>query len=432
MTDVIASTAVDALKALATDLWQRTSAYLDMEKDSRTQLQQLKLNTALLRMLGPHIPVDVTEIVEQIGKEASDLQQRVQFKITSQQQSCGTTKLKKVLTTWWSASSEREDLKDITERLKVAVDRIAQVAPATNGGNDAASRLFSLLSDTAQTAWGGTAQVQLTWTVFVASCPTAADVAVRSVLNVRDCVHLTDFVELTKAAGFPFNLAVVGQEALRRRDLRLSLSRNDNVASVFSQIGLQERLMLVEQLQIINREWVELNDVVQQLTLYKEYLRTQLHPLNWADFWALSLRQVIGSNMTEGQSKQLQEMEVKVDLEKRMDPAQVNRYRHSWLHLFTRYMMFWRLAYVSFDVFVGIDFPGKSRVKRTIEVLEPLDEANMRIVMVKHEDSYGMVWSKGCPETYRFLRVWLVAMGSDKIPKPLRVGGARDEGVFQL
>lgn len=113
-------------------------------------------------------------------------------------------------------------------------------------------------------------------------------------------------------------------------------------------------------------------------------------------------------------------------------PAEVNDCRHRWLHLFTRYMMFWRLAHVSFDVFFAIDFPGKSRVTRTIEVLEPLDEANLRIVLQDQSDADNTEWSKGWPEVYRFLRVWLVAMGADEIPNRIRVGGQRSDDFYKL
>lgn len=278
MTDAVAGAAVDALKALAADLWRRTSAYLDMEKDSRAQLQELKLNTALLRALKPRIAADVADVLQQLGKEATDLQQRIQVKIVTVQQSTGATKVKKVMTTWWSASSEREDLKDIISRLKDAVERLIQtlnVAP-----NGIAVALYEGLSNESRQAWGPSGQAELTWHDFVTTCSSAKDdVSIKSLLNVQDKVYLTDFIELIHIAGFPFSSTIIAQEVQRLRESRLNFAVSDPRAVVFTQLGLQERLMLLDYLQLINTQWVALSNDVQKLTVYAQNLEKAVYTI---------------------------------------------------------------------------------------------------------------------------------------------------------
>ncbi|KAI8138774.1 hypothetical protein BJV82DRAFT_629743 [Fennellomyces sp. T-0311] len=98
--------------------------------------------------------------------------------------------------------------------------------------------------------------------------------------------------------------------------------------------------------------------------------------------------------------------------EKQKEAKRLDEARRAISFFYQRYMVMWRIGHLSREAFVGVDFPGKGRMRDFIRYVQPLDHANYHIVMGKDTST----WDQKKPLVYQFLEQFLVD-NSDKPAK---------------
>ena len=456
-------TAVTVATKVATAAWnelsRRTRAYLELDGVSKIATERLDLASVKLRMasipaagiakLGPLIT-----LAERAAVDARQLGDRIALQVESIKNArFAWGSLSTRIGRWWNAAGERDELLGYVDRAEklvddflalvgvaaklVAASAVAEaVLPSGNGGEVTAARAM----------WGN--DPSMPWPNFVAKfiaggvadglnaaaawerC--AGDIKLL-LIGAGGEVHVSDFAALVSSAGFPLKPAALitaaNTERMHRNGVLVSAS-----APSLAEISLSDRLALAEKLMELNREWGGIQADIKWLTM--QLKAVQQTDRAWAQSWALQLLHDDGFVPEESWalSQEYAAATASRTAARAGAPSAaqlIDRSRHAWTHLFTRYMVFWRLAGVSLDVFMHVDFPGKHRVLNYLAVLEPIEEANLRLVINKGELQHGEVvgaeWVQGRPEVFRFLRCWLRAMGcrEELIPPPLAVGGGQ-------
>ncbi|KAI9251804.1 hypothetical protein BDA99DRAFT_521219 [Phascolomyces articulosus] len=91
--------------------------------------------------------------------------------------------------------------------------------------------------------------------------------------------------------------------------------------------------------------------------------------------------------------------QVSTKTEAHLQAEKVDAARRAISFFYQRFMMVWRIGPISRDMFATASFPGKPRIKDFLRYVQPLDRANLTVVIGKQD----IDWSVKKPEIYHFL-----------------------------
>ncbi|KAI9489146.1 hypothetical protein BDB00DRAFT_876696 [Zychaea mexicana] len=110
---------------------------------------------------------------------------------------------------------------------------------------------------------------------------------------------------------------------------------------------------------------------------------------NRADEWALLVK------------ASRQQTDTKTDMHTAADG--VDAARRAINFFYQRFMMMWRIGPISRDMFASAGFPGKPRINDFLRYVQPLDRANLTVIIGKQD----VDWNSKKPEVYGFLETLL-------------------------